>query len=618
MEYVRTDFAWETTEKTAGQYDFSSYDRLLGRLKAAHIRPLFTLDYGNDIYERGAPKSEKAQAAFANWAAAAITHFKGEEIVWEIWNEPNVDQFWRPKADPVSYSSLAVKAARAMRQADANCRILAPGVFRLDIDFLRKTLTPELLGLIDGVSIQPYRASGPETVYKDYIRMQELIQQIAPAGREKLPIICSEWGYSTYKGSDVNEDRQAMYVAKLWLLSASSGCPISIYYGWKDNGPTATNKEHRYGLLRTNLSPKPSFDAARLVLKAFKGCTIFKRMQKKDPLDWVIVGAGEGRLVRATWYQRVGGMPRFEAYDMADRSNRALYNQIVEEYQSALSAKPEQKIEPRLQPKTPPKNDPKIVTPPVKKTDPKSLTPNLKTPLILSFAPPIDDEGWCAVILKPAGVAPWKVEFRYDRKQSGAKVTCFATASGERTVEPLADTDPETTILALVGGQKIGEFQVQKTDIVSRSFELRSYKNGPDESKDLVGTDMGTSVAYELSTAAQSCGIAPKQKVEVPEGAKKLVLWLKSDGSNNNLCAKVRDESGNIFVIRLGVLDSFADRNGWRAVVIPLIDLQVEIAGSMVNSVGKLHWDHLLYIEAADLAQPKSGKIEIGPAAYEF
>ena len=127
VDYVRTDLNWDSTEKSTGKYDFDVYDRLMALLKNANIRPVFVLDYGNKIYEAGAPKSASAQEAYAAWAGAVVAHFKGEEIVFEIWNEPNIDQKWRPRADAYSYGSLALKAARAMRSADPNCRIIAPG-----------------------------------------------------------------------------------------------------------------------------------------------------------------------------------------------------------------------------------------------------------------------------------------------------------------------------------------------------------------------------------------------------------------------------------------------------------------------------------------------------------
>jgi hypothetical protein len=35
VDYVRTDFNWELTEKAVRKYDFSVYDRLVGQLKGA-------------------------------------------------------------------------------------------------------------------------------------------------------------------------------------------------------------------------------------------------------------------------------------------------------------------------------------------------------------------------------------------------------------------------------------------------------------------------------------------------------------------------------------------------------------------------------------------------------
>ena len=52
---------------------------------------MFILDYGNRLYDHGqAPRSDSARAAFARFAAAAARHFRGQGVIWEIWNEPNI------------------------------------------------------------------------------------------------------------------------------------------------------------------------------------------------------------------------------------------------------------------------------------------------------------------------------------------------------------------------------------------------------------------------------------------------------------------------------------------------------------------------------------------------
>ncbi|MDQ2800331.1 MAG: cellulase family glycosylhydrolase, partial [Armatimonadota bacterium] len=133
--WIRMDFAWDSIEKVKGQYDFSAYDTLVAGLAARHIKPLFILDYGNTLYQTGAPRSPEAQAAFARFAAAAVTHYKGKPILWEIWNEPN-GGFWPPGANVLEYRQLAFETARAIKQADPNATVIAPGTSGIPLDFL--------------------------------------------------------------------------------------------------------------------------------------------------------------------------------------------------------------------------------------------------------------------------------------------------------------------------------------------------------------------------------------------------------------------------------------------------------------------------------------------------
>src|ERR1041385_7201852 len=94
FHWVRTDFIWEDTERERGRYDFSPYDRLLKELDANNLRALFILDYGNPLYTDGkSVRTPEARSAFARWAVAAAKHFSGRGVVWEIFNEPNVEMF---------------------------------------------------------------------------------------------------------------------------------------------------------------------------------------------------------------------------------------------------------------------------------------------------------------------------------------------------------------------------------------------------------------------------------------------------------------------------------------------------------------------------------------------
>ena len=155
-------------------------------------------------------------------------------------------------------------------------------------------------------------------------------------------------------------------------------------------------------------------------------------------------------------------------------------------------------------------------------------------------------------------------------------------------------------------------------DLNPAQMELKVYKGQNTEKLAVSLGDKSSGVPYTFTRDVQSCGITPTQELEIPAAAKRFVIWIKPDGSNNNLFARIKDESGEVFQIPVCVLDQSTDRNGWRPLVIPLSELPATTTPTGKTPQGKLRWDHLLYIEAGDKDHPKSGKIEFGPAAYEL
>src|ERR1043166_7163057 len=105
FRWIRTDFVWEITERDAGRYDFSAYDRLVKELAEFGIHPLFILDYGNPLYTKGkSVRTPEARAAFSRWAVAAARHFAGRGVIWELFNEPNNQMFWPPAPAAEEYN----------------------------------------------------------------------------------------------------------------------------------------------------------------------------------------------------------------------------------------------------------------------------------------------------------------------------------------------------------------------------------------------------------------------------------------------------------------------------------------------------------------------------------
>ena len=282
---ARMDFAWSGTEKAKGVYDFLAYDRLIKGLEAHHIQPLFILDYANDLYDEGlAPHTEAGRAAFAKWAASAAAHFKGHKVLWEMYNEPNGDGFWKPKENVNDYIQLALATGRAIRASAPGECYIGPATSGVDFRYLDACFKAGLLELWDAVSVHPYRQSEPETVNGDYRTLRLMIERYKPKGKT-IPILSGEWGYSS-AWKDYNDERQGKYLPRQWMTNLMNGAPVSIWYDWHDDGTDPKEGEHHFGTTnnayfagRTPVyDPKPSYIAARTFTQFFKGLRFNKRV----------------------------------------------------------------------------------------------------------------------------------------------------------------------------------------------------------------------------------------------------------------------------------------------------------------------------------------------------
>ncbi len=323
FRWVRMDFVWEATEKTRGRYDFSAYDRLLDSLQPFDLGALLILDYGNQLYDNGAPpRTENARRAFADWAGAAARHFAGRRVIWEVYNEPNNKMFWRPQPDVNEYVALALAVARAFRAAAPNEKLIGPAT-GIDFPFLEACFKAGLLDYWTAVSVHPYRQTDPEEAANDYCRLRKMIERYrTPTGRgservspktlassnTETPIISSEWGYSSvWRG--MSDEKQGALLAREMLTNLANDIPISIWYDWRDDGADANEPEHHFGLVRNAyhadrdqvFEAKPAYLAAKALAVFLDGYAYQRRLPVGSDSDYVLVFSKGDELRFAAW-----------------------------------------------------------------------------------------------------------------------------------------------------------------------------------------------------------------------------------------------------------------------------------------------------------------------------
>lgn len=285
FKHIRMDFSWGATEKQKGVYDFSAYDRLTASLEKHGLKGYYILDYANPHYEKErSVRTPEGRAAYAKWAAAAVSHFKGRGICWEIWNEPN-GGFWSPIANVEEYSAMAVEASKAIRAVDPDAILTGPATSTIDMAFLEGCFKAGLLEYWDAVTVHPYRQTGPESVTFEYDALRRLIAQYQPKSRPPVKILSGEWGYSSV-WLNHDDESQGKMLSRQWLTNAANCIPVSIWYDWHDDGPDPKEAEHNFGTTKLKYyegrnpvyDPKPAYDAAKTFNTILNGYSFVKSL----------------------------------------------------------------------------------------------------------------------------------------------------------------------------------------------------------------------------------------------------------------------------------------------------------------------------------------------------
>ena len=243
---ARTDLRWNLVQpKGSGHaYDWSSYDGLLERLAANGVVPLLILDRPPD---GTAPSTPVAVSGFAQFVVDAVTRYRGRGVIFELWNEPDLSYHSKlAKPNASAYAAMAHNVCAALHRAGLDNETIigpalagddagaAPGI---DFTFLEQLFSSAPGGVprcFDALSVHPYQQGPPESVLPSYARLRTLLAKFNAA---QLPVVCSEWGYSTCRhpcqSKELHvvgtESLQARYLLRSWLSNAAAGVAVSIF-----------------------------------------------------------------------------------------------------------------------------------------------------------------------------------------------------------------------------------------------------------------------------------------------------------------------------------------------------------------------------------------------------
>lgn len=128
----RNDFLWSQIEPEPGQFNWTVADEVVDALTAAGIEPLMVIwtsprwaNGSDDVSVVPTNESDFARwlAAYRNFARALAERYHDRVDHWELWNEPNLEEFWKPAPNVEAYARWATAIDSEIRAIDPLARV---------------------------------------------------------------------------------------------------------------------------------------------------------------------------------------------------------------------------------------------------------------------------------------------------------------------------------------------------------------------------------------------------------------------------------------------------------------------------------------------------------------
>ena len=282
----RQNLLWSGVEKTRGRYTWRRYDDLFTKAAVGNVR-IFPVLIGSPAWARFKPQyppnTTAGRKAFYEFSKAAAkrygpngTFWRGKPyprsvrpVYWQVWNEPNLPNYWNGKVDPPAYGRMLKYTSVAAKAGDPEVRIVSAGLPQTSCragpcidDFLRDMYTvPDIGRWIDAVAVHTYADDYHGIFYRLRLARNQTISSL---GRSKK-LVVTEFGWGTgghHPSFTTTERGQASRLRGAYREMIENRRRFRLigayWFGFRDP-PTGDSWQYHTGLFGPDWRMKPAW-----------------------------------------------------------------------------------------------------------------------------------------------------------------------------------------------------------------------------------------------------------------------------------------------------------------------------------------------------------------------
>jgi len=278
ISWLRTNAFWSRIEKLESRFSWDSVDQIISLARQFDIALLMVVAYGTD-WASTAPQHVKGYertryqpklSLYINFLNLLIDRYQKAISSWEIWNEPNIG-FWKsPKDDYADFLKISYSEIKKYQSFST---VLMGGLSGAPIDWLDMLQRKKAGNAYDVYNIHPYYYDSipEEQLENDLSKFIKKVDEVRNA-----PIWITEMGAPTNK---VTLYDQSSLLVRGMVIALSYGVKKVFWYELADNRIDVNDKEANFGILFSDLSPKPAYVAYTILTR------ILSAAQFKEKID---------------------------------------------------------------------------------------------------------------------------------------------------------------------------------------------------------------------------------------------------------------------------------------------------------------------------------------------
>lgn len=295
---VRLNWSWKDIEPEQGEFHWERFD-LVAQKATDHNIELLPILLAVPPWSSTAPDELKAEYGnlapvdryrpaemddWLNYVQLAVERYDADGVddaedsprigFWEVWNEPNVNSFWPPAVDVPEYADLLQATYTTIKATDPTATVVLGGLSGPGIDAHGDGFIPRLYELgagdyFDVVSVHMYihPTQGDLADLQTSLEATRAILNIYD--NEDKPIWLTEIGWSDAENAWGQPTASEGEIAAFLTALFHTELPVDaiFWYNFRNIFGRSPEVEHHFGLLNTDFSPKPAFEAYTAVIE---------------------------------------------------------------------------------------------------------------------------------------------------------------------------------------------------------------------------------------------------------------------------------------------------------------------------------------------------------------